>query len=284
MSFLRDSLLVLALCAGASTPLAGAAAVRPTRAALASPAPQVESAFEAAWALYESGEPSFEAFQRVLDDATQPAKERFNAAYVLAVQSLARRDPEGALALLGRAEGLLPDRPQVRLRRTDALLQLDRLEEARATLAAVALGEQSPPQLRLRHALTTAMLLHAEGRSDLAIEALQRLGEAHPKQWEPFYLMGLVYESFDLPEDAMRAYKRAIENDPGRDPFPGIYAYQRWAAMAISLDPRNHRCARATATSSSRRPRGARRQCFVDDMLRPPSGPGARGAGSGSGC
>lgn len=242
MSLHRHSLLVLVLCAGATMPLAGAPAAPSFGAsgASAAPVPQVESAFERAWALYEKGEPSFEAFQKVLDDDAQPAKDRFNAAYVLGVQSLARRDAEGALGLLARAERLLPGRPQVRLRRTDALLQLGRLEEARAVLAEVALGAQSRPQLRLRHALTTAMLLHAEGRSDLAIEDLRRLGEAHPKEWEPFYLMGLVYESFDLPEDAMRAYARAIENDPGRDPFPGIYAYQRWAAMAISLDPNSY--------------------------------------------
>lgn len=203
----------------------------------ASPAPERRSAFEEAWALYEAGQPSFEAFQHVLDDATQPAKDRFNAAYVLAVQSLARREPERALELCTRADQLLAGRPQVALRRTEALVNLRRLEEAQAALDAVKLGESSSPELWLRHGLTRAKLHQAKGESDLAIEILKRLGDEHPEDWETFYLMGLVYESWDLPEDALAAYERTIENDPKRDPFPGIYAYQRWAAMTISMDP-----------------------------------------------
>ena len=203
----------------------------------ASLAPERRSAFEEAWTLYEAGQPSFDAFRLVLDDVAQPAKDRFNAAYVLAVQSLARREPERALELCDRADKLLAGRPQVALRRTEALVNLHRLEEAQAAFEAVKLGAESSPELRLRHGLTAAKLHQAKGQSDLAIEILKRLGDEHPRDWETFYLMGLVYESWDLPDDALAAYERAIENDPERDPFPGIYAYQRWAAMVISTDP-----------------------------------------------
>lgn len=223
----------LAALAAATALLAGAALP-------AAAGPEERSEFEAAWALYTSGEPSQEAFERVYGNEANPPKDRFNAAYVLGVQTLGANDPEQALAWLNRAESILPGRPQVALRRTDALVHLGRLEKAGEEYRAVHLEEDASEAVRMRHALTGARLLHARGESDVAIEELVRLAEAHPGEWEPFYLMGLVYESFDIPDDALRAYARTIENDPGRDPFPGIYAYQRWAALSISTDPNSY--------------------------------------------
>ncbi len=202
----------------------------------AHPAPG-DSAFERAWALAEAGQPSAEAFQAVLDDAAQPVKDRFNAAYALCVQSLARGEAERALALCARADLLLAARPQVALRRCDALVQLAKLEQAQAVLEGVRLAPGASAALRRLRALSEARLRHAKGESDVAIELLVRLTEQDPKDWEPFYLMGLVYESFDLPAEALAAYERVIANDPGRDPFAGIYAYQRWAALTISTEP-----------------------------------------------
>ena len=210
------------------------------------------SAFEAAWNLYEAGKPSHAAFKAVLEDESAPKKDRFNAAYVLGVQSLAKNLGEEALSYLDRADTLLANRPQVDLRKVDTLVFLNRLEEAEVLFGSIQVPENSSESIRKRHMLTKSRLLHAKGESDVAIEVLTHASERYAKDWEPFYLMGLIYESFDIPEDAMRAYERAIANDPKRDPFPGLYAYQRWAALAISTDPNSYNDKRKKTTAIHR--------------------------------
>ena len=38
----------------------------------------------------------------------------------------------------------------------------------------------------------------------------------------------------------MASYEIVIKNDQKRDPHPGVYALQRWAALAISSDPNSY--------------------------------------------
>ncbi len=195
-------------------------------------------AFAAAWKLYEAGKPSQEAFESVLAEPSLPDKDRFNSAYVLGVLSLGKHEADQALVWLERAEAILPDRPQVAIRRCDGLIQLDRLDDAQELLARLAPEmKQASPTVRRRYELSRASLLEGRGNLEQAIEVLDPLAQKNPKDWEVPFVMARVFERMDLPDEAMYYYDLSIKNDPERDPYPGIYAYQRWAAMLVSTSP-----------------------------------------------
>lgn len=216
----------------APLPVAGAGPARVQEAAAEA------TGFRAAWRLYQAGEPCIEAFEAVLADPAAAVKERFNAAYTLGVLRLGRDEPAEALALFGRADALLPGLPQVALRKSEALIRLGRLEDAERILIAqrAALGKDAEPRLRTLLALDWARLYLAFGDAERALSELAPVARERPDEWEPHFVLATVYERLDRPADALAEYEIAIENDPGRDPHPGVWALQRWASLAVSSD------------------------------------------------
>lgn len=194
--------------------------------------------FEAAWKLYQEGKPSTEAFEAVLADGSLPAKDRFNASYVLGVISLGQNDTAAALKRLDAAEKILPGRPQVAVRRAEALIGGGKLEAAEKVLDELKksrkITKETGAAVRSRYEIARARLAFAKGDAEAALGMLDELARERTEDWEVHFHMARVFEHLDMPDEALYYYDVAIENDPKRDPHPAIYAYQRWASLAVS--------------------------------------------------
>ncbi|MCI0652588.1 MAG: hypothetical protein L0Z55_11980 [Planctomycetes bacterium] len=193
--------------------------------------------FEAAWEAYRSGKAAEEQFAKVADDQSQSAKDRFNATYVLAVIAMAKKDHAAALSRLDAAEKLIAGRPQVAIRRAEILVEKKDLKEAAKALKKAQDGIKKNAALQLRHQFAEARLEHAAGATDKAILRLEKMSARNAKNWEIHFVLGTYYEAKDDPKQALAHYDAAIANDPKQDPHPGVYALQRWAALAVSSDP-----------------------------------------------
>ena len=171
------------------------------------------------------------------DDEQASTKDRFNACYLMAVISLAAGEGKESLAILDRAEKLHPGTPQVALRRAEALLQTEQIDKAAKALTAAGKkikGKKSALAVRL--AVLRSRLDIKKGRHKKAAQRLRSMSKAHKKSWEIPFFLGRASEMLDKPKDALEAYERCIKNLPKTDPCPGIYALQRWSALAVSSD------------------------------------------------
>ncbi|MBI2566603.1 MAG: DnaJ domain-containing protein [Candidatus Schekmanbacteria bacterium] len=109
-------------------------------------------------------------------DETARKKTLADSHYEQAVQSLQRGDGAGAVTSLRSAVTLVPGELKFRLLLSEALIVVGNLHDAR--------NETS------------------------------QIIQAAPKDARAFYLMGLIYEKANLPKNAVREYKKAIELDP----------------------------------------------------------------------
>ena len=64
-------------------------------------------------------------------------------------------------------------------------------------------------------AFARAMLLYTQGNCDEALAELQRVAEALPEYSEVHRALGMSYERIGKRDEAVRAYRRALELDPG---------------------------------------------------------------------
>ncbi|MFN0056966.1 MAG: hypothetical protein ACKVX7_00785 [Planctomycetota bacterium] len=208
--------------------------------ALATRAPTDNSpAFKEAWDLYQAGKPALAKFEQIVADEKAPKKERFNSAYVLAVLELARENADAALKHLDRADDLVASRPQVATRRGEALILKKDLKGAAKVLKAAAAGVKSAKsaELSFTHGLALTRLEIAAGENDAARQRLEALARQRLERWESYFQIALLYEKLDDPKPAISNYAEVLKRDPGKDPFAGIYAYQRHAALSVASDP-----------------------------------------------
>ena len=162
-------------------------------------------------------------------------KDRFNASYLLAVIALSESKTKSALAHLEAAEKLTPGTAQVDVRRAEAHLLEKRYETAEKLLAAASRkirNKKSP--LYLRYSLVAARLDGKKGKAKRGLARLKKIRSKFKKSWELWFLNGHLQEALDRPKDAIAAYEKAIALLPQRDPCPGVYALQRWAALSVS--------------------------------------------------
>ncbi len=196
--------------------------------------------FKEAWELYRTGQPADDAFQEILDDENAPKNDRFNSAYVLGVIALGRKDNSAALAQLERAERLLAGRPQVKVRRAEAYLADKMVKEAAKELKEAKPKVKKGTPLFARYHIAMARLEEATSGAEKAAAYLEEVAKVCRDRWDVHFTLGTLYEGLDQAKKAIAAYDAAIQADPKQDPCPAIYAYQRWAAIAISADPESY--------------------------------------------
>lgn len=198
---------------------------------------QTKSAFAAAFEKYQAGEDVASEFARIADDTTIDTKDRFNAAFVAAVIAIDGQKADDALKHLDAAEALKAGQPQTAIRRAEALTLKKEWKEAQKCLDRAAKSiVAGKKDLSLRLTIAQAELDSAQGMNDKAIQRLEKVAKSAKDRWEVFYNLGRYYEALDKPQDALENYEKVIALDPKTDPYPGIYALQRWAALAMSSD------------------------------------------------
>ena len=222
------SLFCLGLAA--SLLLGGATAQAPEKPAA--------TGFQAAFEDYQKGKDVRDALDRVIANETASAKERFNAAYLAAVIALDAGRVDDAFAMLDKAEKVVASQPQTSIRRAEAQIAKGDPKAAQKSLDKAAkemMGKKGDLVKRL--ALTQASCDAALGAPQRAVERLEKFAlGAGKNDWEVALALGRHYEMLDKPKDAIAAYERVIAADPKIDPFGGLIAYQRAAALAIGSD------------------------------------------------
>ena len=202
-----------------------------------SDAPASNSAFDKAWKAYQEGDRSPEAFASLAHDESKPAATRFKGAYMCAVMAIESSSGEEALKWLSLADDHRPDRPQVSLRRAQAHRLLGNLKPMGKSLKKARKGIKKKSPLYGALEMETARLEHEMGNSKKAEKRLRRLLSRDRKSWQPAFLLATIAEDQHRAADAIAAYEIVIDRDPKKDPFKGIYAYQRAAALSMSSDP-----------------------------------------------
>lgn len=229
----RDAVLILALVLVA--PTAGAVGTGPSGSGKSE---SETTDFPAIWNQYRTGKDVRAALEKLIRDTNRGKKERFNAAYLSAVIHLAHGDPTSALTALGIAEQMWPGTPQVMVRRAEAELQQGKPKAASTRLkrAFGRVRKDKASAIYLRHQILTARAEAGCGRPKKAVSRLERLARRHRKSWEVHFFLGNLSEELDDPKQALAAYDQAIQHLPESDPVIGVYALQRWAALAVSSD------------------------------------------------
>ena len=197
---------------------------------------QKSDAFQEAWEKYQLGKPDTDLFARILADESAPEKDRFNSAYLLGVIALSKKQYDECIGHLDVADKILDNRPQVSLRRAEALIGKTDYKAAAKVLKKCKkkIKKKSPlfPKLHLALARIDENTVGTE-RAVARLAAVAR----RKVSWEVHFRLAIYYEKLDNPKQAIDAYGRVIESDPKKDPWEGIYAYQRWAALKISSNP-----------------------------------------------
>lgn len=193
--------------------------------------------FKALWERHLKGESPCAELRELLDQEQAPVVERFNAGYLLAVIEIGRNQADRALELLDRLEALRKDTAQVAIRRAEALLLGDHLDEANKVMRRVPRdGGGMSKDLQARAEIVRARLEARRGEAKGALARLQKLAKKRKDDWEVVFFIGRTAELLDDPKLAIESYARAIEKLPEQDPCPGVYALQRWAALSVSSD------------------------------------------------
>ena len=187
-----------------------------------------------------------EAVEGELDELARSkqadAKTRFNAVYLLAVGALSANDPKLALERLNRAETIQPETAQVAVRRAEALLLSKKLPSAAKALkkAKSKLASKKKSALYRRHQIVAARVDAASGKFKQAVSRLESLSKRHKKNWEIHFFLGCFLEAQDKPKGALENFDSAISFLPERDPCLGVYALQRWPALAVSSNKNSY--------------------------------------------
>ena len=193
--------------------------------------------FDAVFARYQKGEEVDADLAKVISLTTLPVPQRFNAAYLLAVIMLDRGMPDQAIANLERCDALQGGQAQVSVRRAEALTALKDFKGAQKAIDKAAkslVGANS--EITMRLALAHAELDAAQGNALKAAERLEKMAKTKKGLWEVWFNLARYYETLDRPSDALDAWEKVIGLDPKADPFPGVVALQRWAALSMSSD------------------------------------------------
>lgn len=207
--------------------------------------PPGSAEFQAAWKKHLAGDhDAIDAFAKILDDEEADKEDRFRSAYMLAVYGLQNGSPDTAIHMLDRAEKVLPGKPQVAIRRAEALLAKDQTQEAVEVLKDARKTAKKDKDLFYQHQMMLAKCEHKVGGTKAALGRLAKLCKKNPRRWEAFFLRGTLHEALDEPREAISMYEQTIALDPKSDPFPGIYAYQRHAALSISSSPSSYQNAK----------------------------------------
>lgn len=189
------------------------------------------------FAKYEAGEDVTAEFKAIAADEKADAKDRFNAAYISGVIALEKADADLALKCLDQAEKIRAKEPQVAIRRAEALSMKKSFKDAQKSLdlaAKALMGKKSA--LHVRWALAQAGLDLAQGLYERAAERLEAVTKLVKDDWQVYYDLARAYEALDKPKEAVQNYEKVIALDPKKDPFPGLIAYQRAAALSVSSD------------------------------------------------
>ena len=193
-------------------------------------------AFQEAWEKYQLGKPDTALFAAILADESASAKDRFNSAYLLGVIALSEKQYDECIGHLNKAESILSDRPQVSLRLGEALIGKTEYKAAAKVLKKCQkkIKKKNPlyPKLHLALARIDENVTGV-AKAAARLEALTR----KKVSWDIHFRLATYYERLSKPKPAIDAYARVIESDPKKDPWKGVYAYQRWAAINIAADP-----------------------------------------------
>lgn len=193
--------------------------------------------FAKAWDSYQKGKPDRDAFRKIADSETHSTRERFNAHYILGVIAIDADDPKVAVEHLAAAEKLIDDRPQVALRYAEACLKAgDPRQAAKWLKKAEKRGIKKSESLATPYHIAIARTEIAAGHEKQGFARLGQLARKDAKNWQVPMLMGQLYEQQGQVAPAIESYALTIERLPETDPCPGIYAYQRWAALSIGND------------------------------------------------
>ncbi|RKK03958.1 tetratricopeptide repeat protein, partial [Teichococcus wenyumeiae] len=171
----------------------------------------------------------------------------FAPAMLVAAESLAgEKHAAAALAVLGEVAPDDPLLPLVTLRRATLLDQLDRPEEAMATLASLAQARPESPQPMAR----LGDLLRARQRYAEAVEAydtaIARAGEMGPNGWPLLYARGISLERSNQWPRAEADFKRALTLAP-EQPYVLNYLGYSWVERGENLTEARQMLERAMA-------------------------------------
>ena len=155
---------------------------------------------------------------REVADAIAPEAEQHADALVLRAQSeLALGDLERALATLGEAERLYPERPEARFVRIATLLSEDKKEEARALVeemrADLAGGDDTSVALRRRLDLTLAQLQAEQGETEAALVEIDALLESDAVDLMAWQALVQVLSKAKRAEEALARVEAALATD-----------------------------------------------------------------------
>lgn len=203
-----------------------------------------DAAFAKGWDLYNAGQTTkaVKALNSLMKNRKASTKERFNATYTLAVIALEHGSVKQSLSLLKKADRLIPDRPQVALRRAQAQVAGNQFKAAKKSLnkADALIDAKKQPELFVKlQRVHAALDVKAGSRAD-AIVRLTATAKSAPKDWRVHFDLATLYEQEDEPSLAIAAYKKVIDLDPKAGSFKGVYAYHRHAALTISSDPNSY--------------------------------------------
>ena len=193
--------------------------------------------FKTLWQRYEKGENVVADLRGFVANQQGVAKDRFNATYLLAVIDIVANKLDQALQDLADAEKIQPGTAQVLVRRAEVRLLQKNYKKARQDLAkSVKLIGRKTTDLRKRQQIILARLEGKTGQAKKGVQKLLKLARKHKKDAEIHFFLGHLFETMDKPKDALKHYNKAIKYMPTRDPAVAVYAYQRWAAIAVSSD------------------------------------------------
>lgn len=174
--------------------------------------------------------------EKLAADQARSVEDRFNASYLLGLVALQHGSASAAGEHLDRCEGLRPGTPQVSIRRAEVLLLEKKSDEAMKEIEKAAKKVGDSKALQLRQQIVQARIEIAKGDAKKAAERLEKWSKSQKKDWEIPFFLGRAYEALDKPKDCLAAYEACIANLPKQDPCIGVYALQRWAAIAVSSD------------------------------------------------
>ncbi|MCG7362041.1 tetratricopeptide repeat protein [Roseomonas sp. ACRSG] len=171
----------------------------------------------------------------------------FAPAMLVAAEALTgEKHTDAALAVLGNVPQDDPLLPLVLLRRATLLDQLDRPDEAMATLASLAQARPDSPQPMAR----LGDLLRARQRFPEAVEAydaaIARAGELKASGWPLLYARGISLERSGQWPRAEADFKRALELAP-EQPYVLNYLGYSWVERGENLTEAREMLERAVA-------------------------------------
>lgn len=149
--------------------------------------------------------------QRLIEISGSPS------AYLeLARLHLGQQNPEGMLAVVDEGLRQLPEQPMLHVARIEALLELDRVKEARVSLKGMPKGIRKRPEVEY----VRGRIELAEGNAAAAAKRLRKLAPKLDRAETQLYL-GLALEELGDLDGAQRRYALAQQRDPS-SPTPAL--------------------------------------------------------------